>query len=394
MDFVESTQILKSGELAQNFFVFGVDNTHSRIAEFLSFWWSSCVTLDILKSLILAGCSMELLAEYGLFLLKSVTIVVAILITVGFIIASVAKAKSKNKEEGQIIIEKMNERFDQLKALMDETTLTKADLKRLKKEKKALAKSKKSEKNRLFLLEFNGDIRASAVHALREEVTALLLSATLNDEVLVKLESPGGIVNAYGLAAAQLQRIKEAKLKLTIAVDKVAASGGYMMACIADRIIAAPFAVIGSIGVIAQLPNFHRWLNKNNIEFEQIMAGEYKRTLTMFGENTKKGREKMQEEVNDIHMLFKSFLQDHRPQLELDKVATGEHWFGTRALELKLVDALKTSDDLLLESRNNFDIYCIHYRTKQSLSKRLSHGIQNTAIKLTQGNSHGGQDYI
>ena len=109
---------------------------------------------------------------------------------------------------------------------------------------------------------------------------------------------------AYGLAASQMQRIRDKKLKLTVCVDKVAASGGYMMAVVADKIIAAPFAVLGSIGVLAQVPNFHRLLKKHDVDFEMLTAGKYKRTLTMFGENTDKGREKFQEDIEDTHVLF------------------------------------------------------------------------------------------
>jgi serine protease SohB len=232
------------------------------------------------------------------------------------------------------------------------------------------------------VLHFNGDIRASAVSALREEITAILTMAEKTDEILVCLDSGGGLVNAYGLAASQLQRIKDAKIKLIIAIDKVAASGGYMMACIADRIIAAPFAIIGSIGVLAQIPNFHRFLQKKSIDFEQLTAGQYKRTLTLFGENTEKAREKMQQEIDDTHELFKTFIHQHRPNIDIEKVSTGEHWYATTALNLNLVDALQTSDDYLLSASKQADIYEICFKLKKSLGKRLSANVAETYHKL------------
>jgi serine protease SohB len=229
----------------------------------------------------------------------------------------------------------------------------------------------------VFVLNFHGDIRASALASLREEVTAVLTVAQPEDEVMLRLESSGGLVHAYGLAAAQLLRIRDRRLKLTVAVDKVAASGGYLMACVADRIIAAPFAILGSIGVIAQLPNFNRLLKKHDIDYEQFMAGEYKRTVTLFGENTDKGRHKFQEEIEATHALFKDFVRNHRPQLDLDQVATGEYWYGTRALEHRLADELRTSDDYLLDASAGAEVYEVTYTGKKPwLARLLAHAAQ------------------
>jgi serine protease SohB len=208
-----------------------------------------------------------------------------------------------------------------------------------KKEKKADTRARP----RVFVIHFRGDIKATAVASLREEVTAVLTSATPADEVLVCLENAGGLVHEHGLAASQLLRIKEKKIPLIVAVDKVAASGGYLMACVANRIIAAPFAVVGSIGVLAQLPNFHRLLDKHGIDFEQVKAGEFKRTLTLFGKNTEKERAKLKEEIEDTHQLFKNFVSQHRPDLDMTRVATGEHWYGARALELKSSSRVTTT---------------------------------------------------
>ena len=251
------------------------------------------------------------------------------------------------------------------------------DKKKAKQEAKAEKKASKSgdedkPRRKLFVLDFDGDMKASSVENMRQEISALLTIAGENDEVLVRLESGGGTVHGYGLGASQLQRIRDRNIPLTVSVDKVAASGGYMMACVGNRIISAPFAIIGSIGVLAQIPNFHRVLEKNDVDFEQLYAGEYKRTLTLFGENTDKGRAKMQEDLEDTHRLFKEYVKARRPSLDIDKVATGEHWLGTRALELGLVDALQTSDDYLMSAREDADIIHLEYTEKQNIMEKLS----------------------
>ncbi len=328
----------------------------------------------------------DFLSTYGTFLAETITTVVAILATFGGIIAIAAKNKLKSKEK--IEITKLNQKYQDMRELLNRETLDKDALKKLKKEEKqAEALLKKQNKNtpkiksRTFVLEFDGDIRASAVENLREEITAILTVATPKDEVLVKIESSGGTVHGYGLAASQLKRIRDRNIPLITAVDKVAASGGYMMACVANRIIAAPFAIIGSIGVIAQLPNFNRLLKKHDIDFEQIMAGQYKRTLSLFGENTKEGRHKLQQEVEDAHTLFKSFIAINRPQVTIDTIATGETWYGTSAKEIRLIDDIMTSDDYLLTANDNANIFKVTYSIKKSLIERVGILLQSTISK-------------
>lgn len=233
------------------------------------------------------------------------------------------------------------------------------------------------------MLDFHGDIRASAVASLREEISAVLMAAGPGDEVLLRLESPGGMVNAYGLAASQLLRLREKGIPLTVAVDKVAASGGYLMAVVADRIIAAPFAVLGSIGVVAQIPNFHRWLRDRRIDFELFTAGEFKRTVTVFGENTEQGREKLREEIADTHQLFQDFVKRFRPQLDMARVATGEPWYGTHAMEMGLVDALATSDSYLMDAAQRARIYAVSYKRKKTLGGKLFGTASNLAAQFT-----------
>ncbi|EGZ7035818.1 protease SohB, partial [Cronobacter sakazakii] len=189
---------------------------------------------------------------------------------------------------------------------------------------------------------------------------------------LVRLESPGGVVHGYGLAASQLQRLRERQIPLTIAVDKVAASGGYMMACVANNIVAAPFAIIGSIGVVAQIPNFNRLLKRNDIDIELHTAGQYKRTLTLLGENTEEGREKFREDLNETHHLFKEFVHSMRPSLDIDAVATGEHWYGVQAKEKGLVDEISTSDDLIIARMAEREVVSLRYMQRKRLMDRFT----------------------
>lgn len=314
---------------------------------------------------------MHYLAQYGLFLLKVVTLIAGILI----VVAVTAGILGKSKEErfkGKLDIKKLNKKYREMTDQLQEHLLSKKALKTYTKvQEKSEKETEEHARRRVFVLDFNGDIKASAVDNLREEITSILSVAKVTDEILIRLESPGGAVHAYGLAASQLLRIKDKKIPLIVCVDKVAASGGYLMACVAEHIIAAPFAIIGSIGVIAQLPNFNKLLKKNAIDFEQLTAGEYKRTLSLFGENTDEGRHKLQEEIEVIHQQFKDFIAHNRPQININQVATGEHWTAARALELNLVDRLMTSDDYLWNASHHADIYEISYVTRKPLSSRL-----------------------
>mgnify|MGYP001826540260 FL=1 len=329
---------------------------------------------------------MEFIYEYGLFLAQAATLVIAVLVVVAGLVA-IGHRQRAEQHEGHIEIRNLNERYGQVGDSIQHVVSDPQDWKaRRKAEKKAdkekAKKAKKARKKpaseaeldrrkRLYVLAFDGDIKASATDSLREEISAVLPQVEEGDEILVKVESPGGLVHGYGLAASQLQRIRSASVPLTIAVDKVAASGGYMMACVADRIIAAPFAVLGSIGVLAQLPNFHRLLKKNAIDFELLTAGEYKRTLTVFGENTEKGREKFVEELEETHGLFKEFVSANRPALDIAKVATGEVWYGQKAIAEGLVDELQTSDAFVQSRLKDWDVYEIKYVHKKNWQEKL-----------------------
>jgi len=318
--------------------------------------------------------------EYGLFLLKVVTIVVAIVV----IIAVAASASRKASQEG-LEVESINKKYKSLASTLRQAVLNKdqqkKEAKAEKKRDKAEAKEV-SDRARSFVINFKGDLKASAVPSLREEVSAVLDVAKDDDEVIVCLENHGGVVHEHGLAASQLARIRDRDIPLTVCVDKVAASGGYLMACVASKIYVAPFAILGSIGVLAQIPNFNRLLDSHGVDFEQVTAGKYKRTVTMFGENTDEDRAKLKEELEDVHTLFKAAVSKYRPDLDLDKVATGEHWYGTTALELGLADEIKTSDEFLIERAADRDLYQLTYRIKQPLQKRLMANIDSTLEKV------------
>ncbi len=257
----------------------------------------------------------------------------------------------------------------------------KAERKKLKKEEKQALVS--SVVGKTYVLRFDGDVKASQVEGLREEITAILQVAKKADEVVAIVESPGGMVSTYGLAASQLLRLRESEIPLTVCVDVVAASGGYLMAVVAQKILAAPFAIVGSIGVVAQVPNFNRLLKKNDVDFKEYTAGEFKRTVSILGEITPKGEEKFQEQLEQTHVLFKSFVQKYRPQIDMIKVATGEYWYGQDALDLKLIDGLQTSDDYLLEKfKNKSHIFEISFEKKIPLSEKIA-GVMGTILSNT-----------
>ena len=329
---------------------------------------------------------MDFLLEYGLFFAKAITGLVFILILIS-LISSLSQRNKRENEDGHIEVSRLHERFEDWQDTLNYALMNDEQYKKLRKERrkheKAERKGKlKSDKKRLFVLDFDGDIRASEVECLRHEISAILTLATPQDEVLLRLESPGGLVHSYGLAASQLQRLRDKNIPLTIAIDRVAASGGYMMACIADRILAAPFAMLGSIGVVAQLPNFNRLLKKHDIDFEMLTAGEYKRTLTVFGENSDKAREKFQDDLENIHRLFKQFVARYRPSLDIETVATGEVWFGSEALLRGLADEIKTSDQYLCERVRQADVFEVQFEQRKRLQDRLSGGLAQAADRL------------
>ncbi len=347
----------------------------------------------------------EFLFSYGLFFAKLLTILLA----VGVLIVLVASVggRSRSSDRGTIEVTRLNEVLEQSREVMHACVLDPADykasVKKKNKQEKVAAKARKAaakraakkrgdgttvvdekRRRRLYLIDFEGDIRASQVSALRREITAVLSLADTYDEVVVRVESGGGTVHGYGLAASQLQRIRDRNVSLTVCVDKVAASGGYLMACVADKIRAAPFALVGSIGVMAQIPNVHRLLKRYDIDVELMTAGEYKRTLTVMGENTDKGREKFLAELEEIHSQFKNFISRFRPQTNIAEVSTGEVWSGEAAMARKLVDELGTSDEYIVDACDQADVFRVKYEQRKTLSEKVGFATSQAIVRSVE----------
>ena len=330
---------------------------------------------------------MDFLIEYGMFLAKALTIIISVGVVLSMVV-STSKKTNRGDDNGEIEILPLNIDFEKTKNKLRIATVEesqkKIERKKIKKESENKNTLNLKSKRRVYVVNFEGNIAASAVDNLREEITAILSVANKKDEIVVKLESSGGMVHSYGLASSQLDRIKKAKLKLTICVDKVAASGGYMMACVGDKIIAAPFAIVGSIGVVAQMPNFNKLLKKHDIDFELLTSGEHKRTLTLFGKNTDKGREKFIEELNETHELFKEYVSKRRPNVDINKIASGEIWFGSRAKELSLVDEISTSDEYICSCFNSAKVFEIKFVRKQKLLQRFGGSVEASITRIAE----------
>lgn len=327
---------------------------------------------------------MEFLHEYGLFLAKAATLVIALLIVIGATAVATARGRSRPRE--RLELQRLNERYREMAKRIDRELSPRGPSWRPKFRRRAARQRERrdtSDRPRLFVLDFRGDLRASRTETLREEISAILTAARPEDRVLLRLESAGGLVNNYGLAASQLARLRERRVHLTVSIDRVAASGGYLMASVADHLIAAPFAIVGSIGVVAQVPNFNRVLKKHEVDFELHTAGEFKRTLTMFGENTDAARAKFREELEAVHESFKEHLSRYRPSIDLNQVATGEYWLGERARALGLVDELSTSDDFLLSQLDSAELVSLHFQRREPVAQRLSLGLESLLTRLT-----------
>ncbi|MBI0094188.1 MULTISPECIES: protease SohB [Gilliamella] len=349
---------------------------------------------------------MNWFSQYALFLAETATVVIAILSILIFILS---QRRKLSIVAGRLSVKDISQEYEQIKddilmSSMDELEAKQytKDLKKQKKLEKKQAKlavkqKQKQDKSsnqvagakpKLFVLSFNGSMDAHEVEELRQEITAVLAIIKPEDQVVIKLESPGGVVHGYGLAASQLLRFRTRNIPFTAVVDKVAASGGYMMACTANKIVAAPFAIVGSIGVVAQIPNFNRLLKKHDVDIELQTAGEYKRTLTMFGENTDEGRQKFKQELEETHLLFKDFVKEYRPNVDIEQVATGEHWFAAQAKDKGLVDEISTSDDFILSHLDTHKIISVSFQRKQKLSERISKNVVKNVERLLfrQGN--------
>jgi serine protease SohB len=322
---------------------------------------------------------MSIFLDLLTFALKGVVVVLAIVVIASVL---VGLARRGRRDEARLVVHQLNSRLRDLADALRSAIMPPRAFKRHLQAARKAAKARAEAARRVFVLDFRGDVMATAVVSLRDEISAVLAVARKEDEVLLRLESSGGVVHAYGLVASQVARLKERGLRLVISVDKVAASGGYMIACLADELIAAPFAILGSIGVVAPVPNVNRLLEAHGVDYEEMTAGEFKRTVSLFGKISPAGRDKFKEQLEDTHALFKEFVIEHRPVLDIAKVATGEYWFGKRALELKLVDRLQTSDDYLIRQLEAADVYTVSYKPAQPWRRRVAEAISESAARL------------
>ena len=316
---------------------------------------------------------MEWMSEYGLFLAKALT---GLLVVGGgaALVMSFARRGRAIRMYGpfpQVI--HLNRRHRWMVAAFERNTLSRWEWRRRRKAEKAEHKRRLAEggRRRVFVLDFKGDLHASGVKALRDEVTLILANATEKDEVVVRLENSGGAPSGHGLGASQLARIRARNIRLTVAIDRIAASGGYMMACVADRIIAAPFAIVGAIGTFMIIANFHRLLESKGVDVEKFQSGEFKLTVTMLGENTDAGRAKLQEQIEVMHKHFRDFVSEYRPALDIERVSTGEFWHARDAVGLSLVDEIRTSDDYLFEAGRDADLYLVRCAGRRGLRRRI-----------------------
>lgn len=323
---------------------------------------------------------MEFFLAIALFALKVFVVIAAIAILALIILMLVQKGQQLKP---LVEVENLNDHYNQLEQTIKSQILNKKELKKeLKNWEEQQKKWDQEKRKKAFVIDFKGDLKAHAGEHLREEITALLTLATPDDEVVCRVESPGGVVHGYGFCASQLQRVRSANIPLTICVDKVAASGGYMMAAVGNKILAAPFAIVGSIGVIAQVPNFHRILKKHDIDYKEYTAGEFKRTVSLLGEITPDGETKFKSQLEETHTLFKDHIHQFRPQLDLHKIATGEYWYGQQARDLGLVDELRTSDDYLMALRQTTDLIHISFKAKKNLSEKISEAFSQALLRF------------
>ena len=315
--------------------------------------------------------------DIAAFLVKAIIIVAAVG-GLAILIARLAVTTEDKDKEPRIRVRSLNERYEDMRDTLSAGLVDRKAMKALMKAQKKARKAAKADegRKRVFVLAFRGDLRASAVKRLGREIDAVLTVArAATDEVALRLESPGGTVTGYGLAAAELLRLRERKVKVTALVDQVAASGGYMMAAAADRIVAAPFAVVGSIGVVAPIPNLHRLLKKNDVDFEEMTAGEYKRSVSVLGEITPAGREHFRGKLDDMHGAFKAHVARCRPSMDIARVANGDTWLASEALPLGLVDEIMTGDEWLFRARESARLVEVTTEAHKSILERLMSGM-------------------
>ena len=320
--------------------------------------------------------------DLAAFVIKALVIVAAVG-GLAILIARLARSGDGGQDR-EIAIKSINDRYDAMRDALDAKLLEKKARKALAKARKKEAKTRHGEPagKRIYVLNFKGDLRATAVKNLGREIDAVLTVARPgDDEVIVRIDSGGGTVTGYGLAAAEIFRLRARQISVTASVDQVAASGGYMMACAADRIVAAPFAVVGSIGVVASVPNLHKLRQKNAIDYEDITAGEFKRTVSVLGEITPAGRDHFQGKLEAIHDAFKAHVAARRPGADVARIANGDTWLASDALALGLVDEIVAGDELLFRARDSARLYEVKWEARKSPLQNLVGGLGAAARK-------------
>lgn len=303
------------------------------------------------------------------FGLKALIVIISVLICVIVPILLIKKISPADKRKKSLKIENLKSQYNKYIQQFKQKTMNKKDFKKYLKNFNKDEKEKK-DKPFLFVLSFTGDIMASQVKNLREEISLILEIAQSKDEVVILLESRGGSVSHYGLAANQLQRLRNHNIPLTVCVDKVAGSGGYLMACVGNKILSSPFAFIGSIGVLFGIPNVYDFLKKHDINYEEFTAGKFKKTVTPFGKITDEKREKLQEQLELVHNQFKNFVKQYR-DIDLEQTATGEAWLAEEALKKGLVDKLQCSDDYILEKFKTHNVYKVSLKSPKSFFEKI-----------------------
>ena len=313
---------------------------------------------------------MDYFYEISLFSLKALIIVIGLIAVILIPTIIIKKGESEDKKKKKFKLENLKDQYKRYIVHFKQKTLEKKEFKKYIKSLKKEKSENRQENGSGFVLSFKGDTMATQVEDLREEISLILEIASPKDEVILLLESRGGSVAHYGLAASQLQRLRNHNIPLTVCVDKVAGSGGYLMACVGNQIISAPFAFIGSIGVLFGLPNIHDFLKKHDISYEEITAGEYKRTLTPLGKVTEEKRKKLKEQLDLIHNQFKNFVKQYR-DIDMDQIATGETWLAEEALKKGLVDKIQCSDDYIIDRSKTRNVYKVSLKTQKSFFEKL-----------------------
>lgn len=245
--------------------------------------------------------------------------------------------------------------------------------------KNVIGKSEGIVRKTAVLLSFNGDINATEVIEFGRAVSMIVQMKDLVSEVYIIINSGGGVVNGYGLLASEIERLHYSEIETYALIDQVAASGGYMAACVANHVVAAPFAYIGSIGVVSEMPNFNQILSDNGINIEQHTAGKSKRTVTPLGKITDEDRNEFKKKLERIHRSFINHVSHYRNINDADEnknsiIFSGDYWIAeeTVELELGLVDEISTSQEFLLDKMKEYNIIEITFQENKTKKSKLS----------------------